>query len=35
MNNPVVIAQVLHFLEHGEFEHDLTLFRLFRRALAE
>lgn len=34
MNNPVVIAQVLHFLEHGRFDPQITLRSLFRRALA-
>ena len=33
MNNPVVIAQVLHFLEHGRFDPQITLRSLFRRAL--
>lgn len=35
MNNPVVIAETLHFLQHGRFDHDLTLRELFRRALNE
>lgn len=35
MNNPVVIAQVLHFLEHGGFDHELTLLRLFQRAFRQ
>lgn len=33
MNNPLVIAETLHFLQHGRFDHDLTLGELFRRAL--
>ncbi len=33
MNNPVVIAQVLHFLEHGRFDPQITLRSLFRRAM--
>lgn len=31
MNNPLVIAQVLHFLREGRFEHGLTMKELFRR----
>ncbi len=33
MNNPLVIAETLHFLQHGSFDHALTLKELFRRAL--
>lgn len=33
MNNPLVIAQTLHFLQHGRFDHELTLRELFRRAV--
>lgn len=33
MNNPLVIAQVLSFLERGRFDHGLTLGALFRRAV--
>lgn len=33
MNNPLVIAQTLHFIEHGAFDHGLTLSELFNRAL--
>ena len=33
MNNPVVIAQVLNFLEHGRFDPQITIRSLFRRAL--
>ncbi len=32
MNNPLVIAQTLHFLQQGRFDHELTLRELFRRA---
>lgn len=35
MNNPLVIAETLHFLQHGRFDHDLTLRELFRRVLNE
>ena len=34
MNNPLVIAQTLHFIEHGAFDHALTLPELFNRVLA-
>jgi len=34
MNNPLVIAQTLHFIEQGRFEHELTLQELFRRVIA-
>ena len=34
MNNPVVIAQVLRFLEAGNFDRDITLRSLIQRALA-
>lgn len=33
MNNPLVIAQTLNFIEHGRFDHALTLQDLFSRAL--
>lgn len=33
MNNPLVIAQVLEFLRHGKFDHQLTLRELFLRAV--
>ena len=35
MNNPLVIAQTLHFIEHGRFDHELTLKELFSRALGQ
>ena len=31
MNNPLVIAQALHFIRNGRFDHQLTLRELFRR----
>ena len=33
MNNPLVIAQVLYFLAHGAFDHELTLRDLLQRSL--
>jgi Serine hydrolase len=33
MNNPLVIAQTLEFLRKGRFDHPLTLYELFRRAI--
>lgn len=33
MNNPLVIAQTLHFIRHGHFDHDLTLHELFNRVI--
>lgn len=33
MNNPLVIAQTLHFIAHGRFDHALTLKDLFNRVL--
>lgn len=33
MNNPVVVAQVLEFLAHGRFDHDLTYLDAARRLL--
>ncbi|MCB1501735.1 MAG: alpha/beta hydrolase [Bauldia sp.] len=35
MNNPVVIAEVLHFLSHGRFDHDLTLRKLFMQSIGK
>ena len=29
MNNPLVVAQVLEFLRHGKFNHELTLLNMF------
>jgi hypothetical protein len=31
MNNPLVIAQVIGFLQNGSFEHGLTYRELMRR----
>jgi len=33
MNNPLVIAQTLHFIRQGNFDHDLTLQELFNRVI--
>ena len=35
MNNPLVIAQVLEFLRNGRFDHQLTLGRLFMKAIGD
>ncbi|NLC37191.1 MAG: alpha/beta hydrolase [Alcaligenaceae bacterium] len=35
MNNPLAIAQTLHFIESGHFDHGLTLQELFSRALSQ
>lgn len=35
MNNPLVIAQTLHFIEQGRFDHELTLPELVKRALGD
>lgn len=35
MNNPLVIAQSLHFLRHGRFDHALTLGEVFRHVLED
>lgn len=35
MNNPLVIAQVLSFLQQGRFDHALTLRELFRRVVGK
>ncbi|HWK63677.1 MAG TPA: alpha/beta hydrolase [Rhizobiaceae bacterium] len=35
MNNPLVIAQTIEFLQHGRFDHSLTVGQLFRRVLPE
>lgn len=35
MNNPLVIAQALHFLREGRFDHSLTLRELFNRVVGK
>ncbi|MGB3148923.1 MAG: alpha/beta hydrolase, partial [Paracoccaceae bacterium] len=33
MNNPMVIEETIHFLQHGHFDHDLTYFQAVRLLL--
>lgn len=35
MNNPLVMAQTLYFIEHGRFDHQLTLGEVFKRAMGD
>jgi hypothetical protein len=35
MNNPLVIAQTVNFLRDGRFDHQLTLGKLFMKAIAD